>query len=125
MYSVKEANEGVTRSATTVTRSSTTKSRVFDVVDLEGAAKADVEGKQGGSGSKRCAKRGDLVYKGKRLCVNLEENPKWNLLRDVLEEIRATRGEVAAAGEREGVSSVRVCAANGCVSSVCVWAADG
>ena len=76
-------------------------------MDVEDVATADGEGKQE-SGAKRRAKGGDLLYRGKWLCVNLEENPKWNLLRDVLEEIQATRAEVAAAAATGAGSEIKL-----------------
>ena len=73
------------------------KSRVYDVVDIEETERRAAEKPQK-RGSKSSSKQGDVTYRGKRLCLNLQENPKWNLLRDVLEEIQTTRAQVAEAG---------------------------
>lgn len=44
------------------------------------------------------------TYRGRRLCVKLESNPKWDLLKDVIAEIEDTRAQVvkAAAGVKLG-----------------------
>ena len=73
--------------------------RVFDVVDDE-----DEQQQQGQQRGNEKRKRGAgevqvVRYKGKRLVLKLEANPKWQLLRDVIEEVEETRKQVAAGPE--------------------------
>ena len=44
------------------------------------------------------------MYRGKRLCVKLEANNKWDLLKDVIAEIEETRTQVAKTAAGEGGS---------------------
>ena len=79
------------------------KARVFETVDVDDDAEAHAD--HAGGRNVRASKSlhlrpeigQDIVYRGKRLLVKLEKNPKWTLLRDVMEEIEATRAEVARA----------------------------
>ena len=88
------------------------KARVFEAVDVDDDAEAHAH--DAGGRSVRASKAlhlrpeigQDIVYRGKRLRVKLEKNPKWTLLRDVMEEIEATRAEVARAQSAEAGQSV-------------------
>jgi DNA excision repair protein ERCC-4 len=80
------------------------KERVFEVIDM-----AETEAESAASGKRKKGKGkgggeggGEVTYAGKRLCVNLEGNPKWDLLRDVLAEIQEARAQVAEEGGGEG-----------------------
>jgi DNA excision repair protein ERCC-4 len=64
------------------------KARVFETVDIEGGLSH---------------KHGE-TYRGKRLCVQLEANNKWDLLKDVIAEIEDTRTQVAKTAAGEGGS---------------------
>ena len=81
------------------------KSRVFDTIDLDEAGSEDAINNKKSGRQKWGAGGGgrDVTYRGKRLCVKLEGNPKWDLLRDVLAEIEETRTQVSmAAGISQG-----------------------